>query len=177
MTRAEREKALRKVALAVAMAASLLLVVLGIWAWQRDGGPQGGRPTAVKKTPLEECLDHSKAWAKAQTPRERLDVLGSLADEVKDRIHTLAQQGSLERAHEQAALYRALVERITSKEAKTVAAQDRQAIKKLAEHLDEVQSQAHQLALEQPEIAEPLDELVVAARDGSRDLRKLIASA
>ena len=178
MTRAEREKALRKVALAVAMAASLLLVVLGIWAWQRDGGPSGGRPTAAKKTPLEERLGKSDAWAKARTPLDRLRVLGDLADEAQDRVHALAQKGSLASAHEQAALYRALVERITTTEAQQVDPKERRALlQPLADHLARVESNARQLALEKPEAAEPLLELAVAAHDGDRSLRKLIASA
>ena len=178
----KRERALRKMAVAVAMAAALLLVTFGIWAWQR-GGSTSGRSTATENlSALEQRLRDTPRWAEARTPNRRLEVLSGLADEVNGKAQSLARAGAMEGLASEVRLFREIIERMTGREASEIAPADRERVlRPLADYLARVGSDAGLLALqlaeEVPAAAPSVRELAAAAHDGERQLRALLRTA
>ncbi len=172
----KRERGLQKMAVAVALAAALLLVTLGIWAWQRGNGSTPGNPnTPEKLSALEQRLRDTPRWAEARTPDTRLEVLSHLADETNDKARSLARTGTTEGLAAEVRLYREIIDRITAREALEVAPADRERVlSPIVHRLAEVESEAGRLADKVPSAATPLRELAAAAREGGGQLRAIL---
>jgi len=172
----KRERGLQKMAVAVALAAALLLVTFGIWAWQRGNNSTPVNPNSPERlSALEQRLRDTPRWAEAQTPNTRLEVLSHLADETNDKAQSLARTGTTEGLAAEVRLYREIIDRITAREALEVAPADRERVlSPIVHRLAEVESQAGRLALEVPAASTPLRELAAAAREGGGQLRAIL---
>lgn len=176
-----KERGLQKLALAIALAASLLFFAVAWWAWPRRLGTNHNptAPTEQQVSLLEARLKDDARWKAARTPQERLEVLTHVADEVHVQAHSLIRAGKLEQLKGQARLYRAIIEDGILPQAdalKDLASSERTILlQQVARHLAETESAAERLALEVPSAAGPLREIASAARDGDRRLRHLAA--
>jgi hypothetical protein len=171
----KRERGLLKMAVAVAMAAALLLVTFGIWAWQRGGSASNRSSETETLSALEKRLRETPRWAEARTPDRRLEVLSDLADKVHSKAQSLARAGTVEELAGEVRLFREIITRMTNQEAPAIASTDRPRIlKPIADHLLQLESEAGTLALTIPAAAPSLRELADAAREGDRQLRVLL---
>src|SRR5258708_14841904 len=91
----QREGGLRQMAIAVALAASLLVVAFGVWQLKHDDGT-GSRNADVhaKRSLLEEHLAADARWGAARNAKERVHILDELASEVERKALVLAQGNS-----------------------------------------------------------------------------------
>jgi hypothetical protein len=175
----QRERGLRKMALAVALAASLLVIAFGVWQFKSDTG-HDQRPVAdVKKSPLERRLATDARWEAARTAKERVHILDELAFEVERKALVLAQGTAKEELHSQVQLYTEVIHRLTEKEApelsqQMTAKEQGDLLRGIASRLAEVESEARRLAMTLPESASPMQELASIAGEGDRKLRALI---
>jgi hypothetical protein len=180
----QRERGRQKMAVAVALAATLLLVTLAVLLWTRGGTPPAPTPPGPTISPLADRLEKSARWALAKTPRQRLEVLSDLADEVHDNARKIAQGDSLKEIDKEVRLYREIIDRMTSTEARELKRDERVAVlKPLSERLARAESEAKQLALKLSTndrlaaAVAPLRELAAAAHDGDQKIRALIQEA
>ena len=74
-------------------------------------------------TPLESRLKEEPRWARARTADERVQVLSTLAVEVQGKARSVAQDNATTDIQREVRLYRAIVERMTTTEARSVAPQ------------------------------------------------------
>lgn len=177
-----KERGRLKIAIAVAGAAALLLIALGVATWPRGQGPIERTPKATRPSLLTLRLKEDARWAKARTPQQRLDVLSDLADEVHSTARKIAHTDNLKDIDREVDLYREIVQRITSTEAREIDARERtKLLKPLAQRLAMAESQARQLAesptLRDTPAAVPLRELAAVAREGDQQIRALIQQA
>jgi hypothetical protein len=179
-----KERGLRKLAIAFALAASLLFVAFGSWLWQRQRGndlTQTG-PTHPQETLLDRLARHDPkvrdAIEKARTAGERMQVYANAADGLRGKVRERARN-----AHdltELASLYDEVVRDGILTQARDLgdlgdlAIADRAALlHPIAERLSETESEASRLATELPAAAEPLRQIARAARDGNQRLLAL----
>jgi hypothetical protein len=187
-----RERAMQKIAVSVAMAAALLLVALGIWAFQGGGPPPGnpGLEQIDKRYSLKHRLEQDPRWSEDKPAAQRLEVLSDLAEEVRSAAQAAARTGfapgrrvearatTATDLEKEVRLFKDIVERITATEALQVDPGERaQILKPLADRFAVAESQARQLAMEVPSAAAPLRELAAAAGEGNRQLRTLLHAA
>ncbi len=172
---AKRERGLRKMAVAVALAATLLFLAFGVWiANQKDPVVVKPDQTVARKSPLEHRLENDARWDEARTPSERVKILDELANEVAWKALALPR-GSPEDLQAQVRLYSEVVKRLADKEAPEMTIEDRsRLLRPIAGRLAEVQSEATRLAVTTPEARVALEELAYAAAEGDRKLRALI---
>lgn len=174
----QRERGQRKLALAVALAASLLVVALGAWLW--TPAVPDHKIVAAQRTALEQRLDSEPTWAEARTARERVNVLAVLARDVEDRA--LLRSASRDEVRKQVQLYSELIERLTDQEAQRLeeelplAADRKLVLQPIVVRLEEVESLARRLAMERRGVADSLHELARVAEKGSVLLRSLYAA-
>jgi len=173
----KRERGQRKVAIAVALAASLLILALGAWLWQPplDNAMRQTVDGAVK-SPLQHRLEITVTWQEAKTARERVVVLDKLAETVK--AEALTQGTSTEEVRKKVRLYQEVIDRLTTQEAPLLLTELKETDRKellqgIAGRLRAVRSEAEQLALERKDLAGTLRELAFVAAEGERKLQPL----
>ncbi len=178
-----RDRALPKVAVAVSLAAALLLVAFGIWAWPHRGPAGAGRTAAGEPqlSALDLRLKGDKRWEEADTARKKLDVLADLADKVQGGAQALARSRSTTDLAKEVSLFREVVERIQT-EAPLVGREERVAVlEPIARRLAHVESQvgrvAGNLMSADPVAARELRELALVAQAGDHRLRALLRDA
>jgi hypothetical protein len=178
----KREWAMRKAALAVALAASLLVVALGAWLWnsktpgRNRTDPPG--PNSLAKLSLEQRLETLPEWKAAATPQARTRVLGALADDYGNRAMAHAEAEAMDDLKAEVQLYQQVVEALTNKESgqlRKLPTEERRALlDPIARRLGETESRAKRLARTRPEASPYLLKLASAAAEGDRQLRKLL---
>jgi hypothetical protein len=173
-----RERGLRKMAVAVALAASLLVIALGALLWQ-SGSPDipGHNPDSLaRRSPLEQRLEGMPTWSQAKGPRDRVAVLDGLADEVERTVVRTRRAVSREEMERQVKFYQEVIDRLTEIEAKGLSDTERkEVLDPIARRLAAVDSEATRLARRHPEMADSLRQLASVAAEGDRKLRALLA--
>jgi hypothetical protein len=167
----------RRLVMAVSgVAAALLLVLLG-WGTLREP-PVKPRPKVVRAGPdplVERLLQRDLGLAKAQSHRERLVLLGELADDLHVETRALARTAGAEDLQELARLYRQVVHDGILERARTLPANERrQVLDPIADRLARAGRDAEKLAQEVPSAAGPLQVVAEAAREGHGRLRTLV---
>jgi hypothetical protein len=177
----QRERGLRKMAVAVALAASLLVVAFGIWQLKQDDGSSSHRTADAEKriSRLDRHLDRDARWKAATTAKERVHILDELANDVEQKALALAEGNKREELNSQIQFYTEVIRRLTDKEAPELSQQltpkeQSDLLQRIAERLSKVDSEATRLAMTNPESASPLQELASIAVEGRRKLRALI---
>jgi anti-sigma factor RsiW len=167
-----KERGLRKLAFAFALAASLAGVAVGLWALNP------GRPIKVDHTAVYRIRLTSRMNSKV-TPRDRAETVLGVADEVLDDVRTLAQAKDVdsEKMADLAKYYRQLVGEELKKHARDLPpdANRKLVLKDLEERLQQTESEFTHLAATKgaTRAAEPLQEIALAARETSADLHAL----
>jgi hypothetical protein len=169
-----KERALRKLAWAVAIAATLLVFALASWAWHARGPQKPPAPAPWQDLVDQQARrDHILAEG---TPRERVEKLAELAGDVQKRVRTLAKEGDAEHLAQEAAFYGELVRDNLPGSAAALPADERPAVlQPVADGLDRANSDFAQMAAAAAGPASAsLHDLERAARDGGVRLRELL---
>jgi hypothetical protein len=144
-----RERGVRKVALATGLAAGLLLFVLGWSAWLMPPTiPDKHTGKQPPPDPLVAALvKHNLHLASAAKPRERVETLAALADDLHGEMRSLARAGTREDLETLAVLYKRVLEDGILKQADLLPrAQRAQVLKPIANRLSLAGNEAQQLA-------------------------------
>ena len=168
-----KERGLRKLSLAVAIAAVLAVFTLGLWSWR----PQDAVPhTAPVPTLLAQIRWDKEQILTLPTPRERVEGLTDLAADLQERARTMARDGAADDLSNLALGYGELVAGDLPEQARALPPAQRLAVLNgVLPRLGLAESEFHQLATANPGAAthRPLQDLELAARDGSRLLELL----
>jgi hypothetical protein len=169
--RPPKERGLRKLAVALALAASLALFALGWWAWpHRSATVPTLDPLVVRQ------LDRDQRLAQAHTPNERVQVLAELADGLHREARQLIHKADPEELRVLARFYREVVRDNLLEHARKLPRGERQVLEGVADQLNDVESEFRRLLADEGEIpaAGPLQDIAQAAREGHDQLRELI---
>jgi hypothetical protein len=173
-SRGSREGGRQKLALAFALTAALVLIALTLLLWpQASPSPSGQGLLADLKKQRDERL------RAARTPRQRVETLAQLADEVmgKARRHSTDATELAQLAR----FYGELVREDLPQHALNLPTEERAALGQLAKRIDTHESTASRLAARlkkaPPTVIDSLNKIAAAARDGSAQLRALAGRA
>jgi hypothetical protein len=175
-----RERGVRKVALATGLAAGLLLFVLGWTAWllpnnkSQDTHPN---PAVTNNSDplLAALVKHNLHLAATAKPRERVQTLAALAEDLHGEMRSLARAGTAEDLKTLAALYqRVLADGILKQAKRLPPEQQKEVLKPIADQLSQAANEADQLAVEAAaDRAESLKSMALAARTANQQLLDL----
>lgn len=179
LTPGPKERGLRKVAVAFALAASLLLFALAWWSWPHDpqARPARARQEQIRlQVRLEERLSNS---LQRETPKERVLRLAKLAEEVHGEARGLVDNG--ERLSQWAEFYTRVVGEHLLEQARQLPPEDRAAVvETVSLSLRETESRASRFASQlqdtTPRSAASFRQIALASRKGEQDLRALMKS-
>jgi hypothetical protein len=168
-----KERAQRKVSLAFALAASLLVFALAWWSWPHNPIPKPDLDRH-EQARLEERLTNS---LRGDTPKERVLRLAKLAEQVHDEAHTLVDNS--DRLEQRARFYARIVGEHLLEQARQLPAEDRQAVlKQVTDRLTTMESDASRLAAQlkttAPRSAAAFNHIALSSRKGERDIRALM---
>jgi hypothetical protein len=167
---------------AIGLAASILLIVWGLWAWL---GPNGSAraPIAQKKPPadllLASLFQRHLDLARAADARQRLEALAAMAHDLSAESHPLVAAADAEGLEKLGDCYGRVVREGIVERARTLPAGQTPAfLKGIADRLDRSATDADRLARALPPAAlDPMrasvESMAEAARDGGRQLRAL----
>jgi hypothetical protein len=172
-----KERGLRKVAVAFALAASLLVFALAWWSWPH---PPYAKPDLVRleqvrlQARLEERLANS---LQRDTPKERVLRLAKLAEEVHGEARELVDHS--ERLKQWAEFYTRVVGEHLLEQARQLPPEDRLAVvESVSLSLRETESRASRFASQlqdsAPHSAASFRRIALASRKGEQDLRALM---
>jgi hypothetical protein len=170
--RPRREGARQKLALALALAASLALFAVGWWAWPHHAAP-AARPALARYAERRD-----RALATARTPQHRVERLTDLADELLAEVRTHPDRP--DRAAELASHFRQLVGHDLPWHAGQLPPADRRAaLLSVADRLGKIESEASRLAADwrgqHAAVGASLRQIADAAREADSGLRRLAA--
>jgi hypothetical protein len=163
--------------LAAALAASLLLMAMGMWAKYGPHGPLNPDSGSGRMDPfLAQLLQRDLKLAGARTQRERVETLANLADDLQVRTQMVAEVADAEDLIALAALYEGVVEKGLLPQARGLTPADKdRVIPDVAGRLDRAATRVEQLARDKPNVsAAPLHTIANAARSGQRELHDLL---
>jgi len=172
-----KERGLRKLSLAVAIAAVLTVFTLGLWSWRpQEATPH---PASVPTWVANIRKDREQILALA-TPRERVEKLSDLAADLQEKARAMTRDGDAENLTSLAALYGEVVSGDLMEHARGLSAAERRVVLgKVVDRLRGAESTFSRLASEHPgaSTARPLHDLAFAARDGGRRIRAMMREA
>jgi hypothetical protein len=171
-----KERGLRKLSLAVAIAAVLAVFAIGLWSWPHHFEPlTPTAPTWLVQAHYQ--FDHAKALS---TPRERVEKLSALATDLQNQARAMTLAGKVEDLASLTTFYRDLVDDDLLAHARTLSAAERGVVlNDVANSLGHAESAFSRLAAEpgNSATAESLRRLALAAGDGGRHIRDLLKGA
>jgi hypothetical protein len=169
-----RERGQRKLAVAIALVAALLLLVIGVALWPRGGK---ARPTVVEESDLSvRRAKRDQRVAEVYTERERVDVLAAIAEELRTEARAIPVGDPARKMPTLTRFYGEVVRDDLPAMVKRLPAQQRAAvIEALAEQLRSAESELQrQAAARNLGPNDPLLELAAASREGHDRLRALL---
>jgi hypothetical protein len=182
-----KERGLRKLAVAAALAAGLLICAFGIWLWRHH--PEDDLATHTPRPPARETLAdklsrhdrHLKdRLDAAKTPGERIAVLADAADQLHRDARAKARAGKPADLAKLARLYDEVVrdgrDGLLAQAREIQDSQRADLLTPIAERLARAESEARTLAKELPEAAGPLGDIALVAQNGQERLKALIGS-
>ncbi len=175
LTPGPKERGLRKLSVAFALAASLLVFALAWWSWPRN--PITGIEVAKREQArLEERLTNS---LRVDTPKERLFRLAKLAEEIHGEARTLVD--NTEKLEQWTRFYARIVGQHLIEQARQLPREDRPAVfEEVAAALSKMESDATRLATQlksvAPRSSASFDQIALVSRKGEQDLRALLNS-
>jgi hypothetical protein len=157
-------------------------VVLGGIGWWMSNGSDAPQPEPPREKPatdplLASLLQRDLRLATATSPRERIEILADMAQELQDAIRLLAQAAGGEPLEGMATLYDQVVRDGIIKQAQALADNERRPIlNPIADRLARTARSVERLAGKVPaEHSKPLHTIAAAAREGNRHLYALVA--
>lgn len=174
----DKNRGLQKVAVAFALAAALVVLAVGLYAWQRQ---QGVRAPAAPKPAgdplLAKLVQRDLRLAAGATPRERVETLADMAGDLHGETKALAKEAREKDLADLAGMYSQVVREGIVKLAAQVPDGERQKVlEPIAGRLARAGREADQLAEQLPaSSAAPVREMADAAREGNVELSRLLA--
>jgi hypothetical protein len=168
-----REGGRRKLAVAFGLAAGLAFCALGMWAWTSRAPEDPGQSPSARELALRQLQLHQRLEA-ARTPRERVQRLTELADEVLGDARS--DPGDADRLDIMARFYGQLVREHLLTHARALTRAERAALlPAVADRLRWAESEATRLAVDPLNrvVAASFRDIAAAAGDGSRSLLAL----
>lgn len=171
-----KERAIRKIAFALAVASALLICAVGWWLsdlWTYTPAP---KPQIAEKTILEKHLEKVPAWKKAKEPEEKFLILvAETKKEVMDPIRQkISWEDSRQALFHKAALFEQMVQDGIIKEAEQMTSEQRRLqLPGVIKDLEETESRSRSTAVEHPELKEPLHLIADIALKGKKRLEQL----
>lgn len=168
-----KERGLRKLSLAFAMAASLLVFALAWWMWPHHPLPQPDL-VQIEQSKLDQRLSNS---LRVDTAKERVLRLAKLAEEVHGEARGLVDQS--ERLEQQARFYARIIGKHLLEQAQQLPPEERaDVLKGIAMRLQTMESDASRFAAQlqraSPRSAKAFRQIADASQKGERDLRVLV---
>ncbi|HWG47727.1 MAG TPA: hypothetical protein VN688_33495, partial [Gemmataceae bacterium] len=162
-----KERGLRKVSVAFALAAALLVFALGWWAWPHNTVTPSAGPVAQQERDQKKLDDRLARVLHEHTSRERLLRLADLAESVQGEAHAMGN--NTEKLDRWARFYSRVVSQHLIEQARQLPAGDRPAVlEKIAKRLSGTESRATRkaaaLASTAPRSAASFDQIALAAR-------------
>lgn len=171
-----KERGLRKLSLAVAVAAAALLFAVGLSQWPSGPGPGARAPRDYGREVADWRDGH---YARAHSPRQRVEAAARFADDLLNEARALAR--APEDADKLAAVareYARVVREDLMAVAQLPAGERGELARALAPRLGATESEFQRLLAAPDRLASadaPLREIADAARNGERRLRELAA--
>lgn len=170
-----KERGLRKLSVAFALAASLLLFALAWWSWPHDSARPD--PIVVVKVDSDRLEQRLRKVLLVEKSQDRILQLAGLAEEVHDEARGLVE--NTEKLNQWAEFYARLVNTELLDQARQLPQSERPAVLQgIASRLERTESKASKKAVElkrtAPKSAASFDRIALAARRGERDLRALL---
>jgi hypothetical protein len=169
-----KERGLRKLSLAVAIAAVLAVFAIGLWSYQFTPPTQ---PTPAWVVQARDRRDYAIAL---HTPHERVEKLAALATDLRDQARAMTLAGKAEDLASLTTRYSDLVDDDLLAQARTLSSAERGAVlNEVANSLGSAESEFSRLAAAPANAAtaESLQRLALSARDGGRHIRDLLKGA
>ncbi len=173
-----KERALRKLSVAFALAAALLVFALGWSVWPHNPGTAPLPPSLTLQQLDQKKLDERLASAmRVDKPQDRLLKLADLAENVHGEANAMAD--NVEKLDQWARFYARVVSENLMEQARQLPRADRPAVlEKVAERLTRTESDASRRAIQlkdtSPKPAAAFGQIALVARKGGRDLRALL---
>lgn len=169
----KKERGLRKLSVAFAMAASLLVFALAWWSWPHNP-PVPPDLARIEQAKLEQRLSGSLL---VDTPKERVLRLAQLAEQVHDEARQLVDNS--ERVEQWAIFYSRIVGQHLIEHARQLPPEDQQAVlPDIALRLAKAESEATRFETQckaaAPRSAAAFHHIALASQKGERDLRALM---
>lgn len=171
-----KERALRKLSLAFALAASLLIFALAWWSWPHNSDAPSS--AVARRMADGEKLDRRlRKVLLAEKPKERVLQLARLAEELHEEAMKMVND--TEKLDQWARFYSLVVSKDLMEQARRLPPDERPAVlEKVASRLGTIESKASRRAAQlnptDPESAASFDRIALAARRGEQRLRALM---
>ena len=165
------------------LAAAGILIACGIFlgnmlspAPKNQNGPQVLKKGQADKTLAGKLLDLDMKLAQSESPRERVEHLAKLAQNLEGESRSLAQVAGSKDLHSLAKLYSKVVEEgLVQRARKLPAKERRQVLDPILSQLMVAKKEAEEMVRKTPpESAAPFQVIAAAAGNGDQQLRKLM---
>jgi hypothetical protein len=176
-----KERGLRKASVAVALAAAVVMFAIGLSLWPRNSGTRDNSTPVASKP-----FDQAKWWkelreerlAKAQNPLDRVSVLADFADGLLQKARDPNLLPAVDQLELLAGVYEETVRTALVEHARTVPAQQKTKLPRLASELGRTESEFSRMAAGSPQdIATQLRRIAAAAHDADVQLREIARQA
>ena len=171
-----KDRGLRKLSVAVSLAAALLLLALGLWVWRhepvRRTAPAAPGPYAL----LNNLMAPTLRLASGASAGDKIEALAAVAGDLHGETRLLARANVPQELRLLARMYQRVVDEITLQQVRDLpAAEHARVLPPIAGRLAWAEGEAERLAAEVPEAsADPLRDIAAAARDGDQRLSALL---
>jgi hypothetical protein len=177
-----KERGLRKLAVALALAAAVVLFAVGLSLWPRHPNAPQTVPGVAEKSPIDAVAQmqgvRDRGVAKARTPRERVEILAEFADNLLREARNPDALPSGERLEQLARVYEETVQEKLLKQARAIPpGVQRALLPRLAGDLGRTESEFSRLAAGAPAAAVHLQRIAAAAKKGNQELLRLANNA
>jgi hypothetical protein len=170
-----KERGLKKLALAFALAAGLVVFALGWWAWphKNTSGQRAVDPIVLRQQQRDRKL------ATADTPQKRIVILNDLAGQLHEEARQLVLRRDDDQLRVVARFFTEVVSVNLLDDARLLPPEERtKVLRAVAVHLAEVESSIQRMRADAPAgSAGPLNDIALASSRGHHALQKLIESA
>jgi hypothetical protein len=172
-----KERGLRKLSVAFALAASLLIFALAWWAWPHSNNPVPSRAVARRLTDQDRLKQRLDKILLVEKPQERILQLAGLAEELHEEAAKMVDNA--EKLDQWAQFYDRVVSKDLMEQAQQLPPVERPAVLgEVASRLERTESKASKMVIKLnntlPKSAASFDQIALAARKGEKHLRALM---
>ena len=163
--------------------AAAVLVMIGAWLALKPNGNKPAPLEAHRHPLLEKVIQRDRDLARAETPKQRLEILAVLADDLAAETRSLARVANPDELRELAGMYSKVVnDGIVPRASKIpqnsmTPDQKKALLTQMSRKLADTQAEVEKLSNEVPPESKPaLKKIADSARDGQKKLAEQLAS-